>query len=310
MKISKEVKVGLLTVIALVVLVVGFRFMKGIDFFDPSNTYYVIYDNVDGLTPSNPVEVNGYRVGRVNKIKLLQDGATTRILVSIEIDEDLTLYQGTEAILKDGGLLGNRSILLNIKQGGRELTPEDTLISLTDKSLTEMIRDRADPIVAEIDTTLIRVNNILTDLSRSGGKVDRTISEVEETATSLKYMVMENRRDINAITSNLRELSVTLNDPRTGLAPFMVKMNQVADSLNDMQLKETVTNANQAVQNLQAMTQDLQNGQGTLGKLLYNDSLYANLNQSTESIQSLIEDIKQNPGRYINLRFSLIGGGK
>ena len=310
MKLSKEVKVGILAVVALVLLFVGFKFLKGIDFFDPSATYYVVYDEIDGLAVSNAVEINGYRVGRVKEIKLMQNGAQTSMLVGLEIDNDLVLYQGTEAILKDGGLLGTRSIMLNIQGNGRVLQPEDTLQAVIDKSLAEMIRDRADPIVAEIDTTLTRVNNILGDLSRSGGKVDRTMGEMEETATSLKYIVMENRRDINAITTNLRALSATLSDPQTGLAPFMMKMNQVADSLNDMQLKQTVANANQAVQNLQAITQSLQNGQGSLGKLLNHDSLYVNLNQSTESLNALLQDIQANPNRYIDLRFSLFGGKK
>jgi phospholipid/cholesterol/gamma-HCH transport system substrate-binding protein len=309
-KITKEVKVGVLTVVALTLLFVGFKFMKGIDFFDPSNTYYVLYEDLDGLKASNPVLINGYQVGRVNEIKLLQEGATTRMLVALDIDEDLQLYQGSEAMLIDEDLLGSKAIVLNVVQGGRVLQDEDTLAGVRDKSVSEIIKEKADPLVANIDTTLTKVNNIITDLSSNTGKVNGAIGDFQTTATELKYMVVENRRDINAIAENLRALSVTLNDPKSGVAPFMVKMNQLADSLNDLQLKQTVAQANQAMQNLQTITQNLQNGEGSLGKLMYNDSLYSNLNQSSESLNRLLMDVQQNPGRYVDLRFSLFGGGK
>ncbi|MBW3545072.1 MAG: MCE family protein, partial [Bacteroidetes bacterium] len=269
MKISKEVKVGLLTVVALAILFVGFKFLKGIDFFDPANTYYVVYDNVDGLTISNPVEVNGFRVGRVNDITLLQEGAKTGMLVAIEINEDLILYQGTEALLVDENpVLGGKAIVLNIKRNGRALVEEDTLVGVVDQALGDMLKDKADPIIANIDTTLTKVNNILTDFSSSGGKVDGALGDFQLAANELKYMVVENRRDINAIAMNLKGLSETLNDPKNGVAPFMVKMNHLADSLNSLELKQTVASANAAVQNLQAITKSLQSGEGSLGKLM------------------------------------------
>ncbi|AHM61906.1 hypothetical protein D770_18270 [Flammeovirgaceae bacterium 311] len=311
MKLTKEVKVGLLTVAALAILFVGFKFLKGIDFFDPSNTYYVIYENVDGLTVSNPVTVNGFRVGRVSDIQLLQQGENTRMLVGLDINDDLILYQGTEALLIDENpVLGGKAIVLNIRQTGRVLNEEDTLKGTVDQALGDMLKDKADPLIASVDTTLTKVNNILNDLSGSGGKVDGALGDFQATANELKYIVVENRRDINAIASNLRLLTATLNDPRSGIAPFMVKMNQLADSLNDLQLQQTVAQANEAMQNLQAITQNLQQGQGSLGKLMYDDSLYTNLNQSSESLNRLLMDVQQNPGRYIDLRFSLIGGGR
>ncbi|WP_224999364.1 MlaD family protein [Cesiribacter sp. SM1] len=310
MKLSKEVKVGLLTVAALAILFVGFKFLKGIDFFDPSNTYYVVYENVDGLTVSNPVSVNGFRVGRVSNIQLLQEGERTRMLVGLDINDDLVLYEGTEALLVDENpVLGGKAIVLNIRQAGSVLNEEDTLRGSVDQALGEMLKDKADPLIASVDTTLTKVNNILNDLSGSGGKVDGALGDFQATANELKYIVVENRRDINAIASNLRLLTATLNDPNSGIAPFMVKMNQLADSLNDLELQQTVARANEAMQNLQAITQNLQQGQGSLGKLMYDDSLYTNLNQSSESLNRLLMDVQENPGRYIDLRFSLIGGG-
>lgn len=309
MKISKEAKVGILALVAITILYVGFRFLKGIDFFDPTNTYYVTYNSVDGLSVSNPVKINGFRVGRVNSITLQQDGEDTKMLVGLEISNDLELYEGSEAILSDDGILGSKSITLEINRRGNVLEDEGFLIGTVDKSLQEMIQERADPIVREVDTTLHRVNNILSGLSGSGEKVDRAVDELRETAQLLKYIVIENRRDINAITSNVQSLTQALNDPESGIKPFMVKLNQMADSLNSLELKETVTNANQAVARLDNIARGLERGEGSLGMLLKDDSLYTNLNRSSKDLDRLLIDVRENPGRYIDFRFNFLGIG-
>lgn len=300
----------MLAVVAIAFLYLGFSFLKGIDFFNPSNTYYVLYDNVDGLTESNPVKVNGYRIGRVNSISLLQEGPATKMLVALEVNDDLLLYENSFALLEDDGLLGGKSITFKIEKGGRVLKDEDTLRGVVDVALTQMIKDKADPIIAEVDTTLTRVNNILGGLSGSGERVESAVGDLQETASMLRYIVLENRRDINAITHNVKSLTEALNDPQSGIKPLMVELNQFADSLNSLELKKTVANANQMLANLQQISQQLQAGEGSLGKLLQDDSLYNNLNKSSADLDRLLLDIQENPGRYIDLRFSIIGGGK
>ena len=309
MKYSKEAKVGLMAVVAIFILYVGFNFLKGTDFFDPTSTYYVVYKNVDGLSVSNPVKVNGFRVGRVNSIELVQDGEETKMLVGLEVSDDLELYEGSEAVLTDDGILGSKSITLNIRRRGELLEDEAYLPGTIDKSLQEMIQERADPIVAEVDTTLTRVNNILSGLSGSGEKVDRAVSELQETVIILNHIVRENRRDINAITNNVRALTDALSDPESGVGPLMAKLNQMADSLNSLELSQTVANANQAIGRLDRIARGLEEGEGSLGMLLNNDSLYHNLNRSSEDLDRLLIDVRKNPGRYLDLRFNLLGIG-
>lgn len=309
MKISKETKVGILAVVAIAILYIGFNFLKGIDFFDPSNTYYTLYDDVDGLAVSNPVKVNGYRIGRVSSISLLQKGAETKMLVGLDVTDDLDIYEGSEAMLVDDDLLGSKAIVLKIRRGGQMLQDEDTLAATVDQPLSAMIKERADPIIADVDTTLTRVNNILGDLSGSGMQVEKMLGQLQEASVSLNYIVMENRRDINAIATNVRGLTEALNDSQNGVKPLMVKLNQMADTLNSLELKQTVHQANQAIANLEQLSQGLQQGEGSLGMLLKDDSLYQNLNKSSEDLDRLLIDIRQNPGRYLDLRFNLIGIG-
>ena len=128
MKISQEVKVGLLVVVSLLMLYFGFNFLKGSDFFSSNNKYEVTFDNIDGLTPSNPVRINGLAIGQVKKIDILQDQGN-KLLVTLELRKEIRVTQGTRAILADDGLLGGKMIHLAIKHGTPVLENGGTLVA-------------------------------------------------------------------------------------------------------------------------------------------------------------------------------------
>ena len=131
MKISKEFRVGLLAVISITILYLGFNFLKGIDFFSPNNTYYAVYDNIDGLNISNPVMINGFAVGRVSDIEILQ-ARGNQLLVSLDVKDDQILGSGTRAVIKSD-LLGTKAVHLDSIQVGSPLKDGDTLMSKLDK---------------------------------------------------------------------------------------------------------------------------------------------------------------------------------
>src|SRR5687768_2630623 len=126
MKLSKEFKVGLFMVVTITLLYFGFNFLKGIDFFSTSNKYYAVYHNVDKLTESNQIYLNGYAVGRVSNIQIQQQ--LNRVLVELDIDSDIVLTDSSVALL-NGELLGGRFIQLDVRAGGKKLKPKDTLRS-------------------------------------------------------------------------------------------------------------------------------------------------------------------------------------
>src|SRR3989337_3208196 len=123
MKLSKEFKVGLFMVITISLLYFGFNFLKGIDFFARTKKYYAVYSNVDKLTESNQIYLNGYAVGRVSDIQIQQ--RLNRVLVELDIDSDIVLTDSSVALL-NGELLGGRFIHLMVGAGGRILKPRDT----------------------------------------------------------------------------------------------------------------------------------------------------------------------------------------
>lgn len=166
MAISKEVKVGVFAVLAITVLYLGFNYLKGIDFLSNTSKYYVIYEDVAGLTRSNPVKISGYNVGRVSDISLLQD-KRNNVLVELDINSDIIL--GDTALAKlNSDLLGGVSIILFPGNLANPLEAGDTLNSRIDPDLTELFKESAQPISDNLQVTMRKLNLLLDDLSGSG----------------------------------------------------------------------------------------------------------------------------------------------
>ena len=150
---NNELKVGFLALIAFLILYFGFNFLKGNDLFSSSRTYYVQFDNVDGLMPSNQVMVNGVEVGKVKKVSLDPEKGN-KIVVELRINKSLQIPSESLAILSDGALLGGKIIRLELK--GSTLLPEgSTIKSMTEKGLTSLLKERALPVLSNADSLLI-----------------------------------------------------------------------------------------------------------------------------------------------------------
>jgi phospholipid/cholesterol/gamma-HCH transport system substrate-binding protein len=304
-KISKEFKVASLAVIAGVILYFGVRFLKGTEVFSTNNVFYVVYESVDGLTASNPVLINGLPVGYVDRIQLLQQ-ENNQLLVTLKIDEKIILGDSTAAVLSTSDLLGSKAIVLDVKNITQPLSEGDTLLAQKDVGIAELVQAKTLPIVDQLDTTITRINFLLAAFVQDTNRVSNTLENVEQTTFQVESMVTENRRDLNEVIRNFRQLSETLADSEQGIAPLMVKLNDVADKLNEIELQSTVMKIDSTMANLQAITRKIEQQEGTMGKLVNDDSLYVNLNQTVADLDSLLVDLKANPKRYV--RFSIFGG--
>jgi phospholipid/cholesterol/gamma-HCH transport system substrate-binding protein len=306
-KISKEAKVGLLALVSGVVLYLGFNFLKGVDFFSPNNRYFVVYDNVDGLTVSNPVMLNGYAVGRVRNITLLPHRGN-HWLVSIDVSSEIGLGDSTLAVLADSDLLGGKTIALDIRRGNRSLATGDTLIGTKEQGLTTILKEKTLPVIDALDSTMVSLNRLVREFEGAGTKINGTLTNLQQTSAALESTIQANQANLGQITSNFSRLSSTLADPVVGMQPMLEKMNTFADSLNQMELAKAVENANQSIANLNEVLAKINDGQGSLGRLVKDDSLYSNLNRTAADLDRLFIDVRQNPRRYIN--FSVFGGGR
>ena len=298
MKISKEVKVAVLAIVAGILLYFGVEFLKGINFFNPTNTYYVIYTNVEGLAESNQITLSGYPVGRVSAIRVLQE-RNNNILVSFDLNEDIAVGADARAILRSSDFLGNKVIELEPGNVSVLMQPGDTLIGVQTQDITSELKETALPVVDSIKSTIHIVNTTLSDFETTKVKLDSIL-------TGIALVIESNQKDIAQTTANLNTLSATLNDENKGVAPLLAKINVLADSLNDLELSKTLAQADATLRSLQLTVDKLKQDEGTLGKLMNNDSVYNNLNKTLVDLDSLFIDLQENPRRYVH--FSLFGG--
>jgi phospholipid/cholesterol/gamma-HCH transport system substrate-binding protein len=303
-KLSGETKVGLLALIAGVILYVGFNYLKGIDFFDPTTTYYVVYDRVDGLTVSNQVQINGMSVGRVAAVTILQDRGN-KLLVTLDIQDDIILGKGSVAQLADNGLLGGKKIDLLVAFTDQKLNEGDTLIAKRESGMTEMLMEKAAPVMQQLDSTLLNINRLVKEYQGVSTEVRKILANTADASGQASGILAENRSKMAQIATNINKLSAQLVETEKSIKPLVSKMNTFADSLNAMQLASTVNNANRSLISLQKTIQSIEQGQGTLGKLIATDSLHTNLNRTLVSLDSLFIDLKARPKRYVH--FSIFG---
>ncbi|MEM9833026.1 MAG: MlaD family protein [Bacteroidota bacterium] len=313
MKLSKELKVSLLAIVAAVILFLGVRFLKGTEVFSRFNTYYVVYENIEGLTTSNPVMINGYKVGQVMSIKLLQEQGN-QLLVTMNIEEKVLLGTGASTSLVSSDLLGSKALYLKVGNIGQPIRDGDTLQATTEQGIVERVQAQALPIAEKLDSTLARVNQILgandqSDMSNIIGtlvgdttSISSAVSNLEGTTQSLNNILQQNERGLSATIANLELLTRQLSDPENGLGPLLAKLNQKIDSL---QVQSTLEQFELIAKNLNDITTKMNNGEGSMGKLLNDDSLYTNLNSTARNLDLLLIDFRENPKRYVH--FSVFG---
>lgn len=296
MKLSKEFKVGIFAIGTIAMFYLGFNYLKGIDFFSRTNRYYVIYDNVGGLLKSNPVKISGFNVGRVANIKLIQK-ASSSVVVSLDIDKDIILGDSAEAML-DVSLLGDVAIVISVGDIAKPINPGDTLIARSDPGLTEMLVESTAPITDNLPATIVNLNDLLEDLHGTGDTLKMALASFARTSDRLNYTLAANQKEIAETVENFKNLSANLNESVKDLKPLLSKLNVLADSLNNVELGETVAKLNVLLDQATITTQALSNKEGTLGKLMYEDSLYNNLNQTLLSLDSLLVNINNDPKHF------------
>lgn len=304
---NNELKVGFLALIAFLILYFGFNFLKGNDLFSSSKIYYVEFDNVDGLTSSNQVVLNGIEVGKVKKV-MIQPEKANKILVSLRINKDVIIPNETIAILADGALLGGKVIRLKL-QGTSDLVEGAYLKGESEKGITTLLKERAIPVISNADSLLISFRQISKKFENTGTHLNALLKNSNETVVgingSVNGMLNENRTNIAQISNNMRVLSASLIETEKQFKPLLSKFNTVADSLNALKIGKTLNEANLAIVSLQKILIGIEKGQGSAGKLIKNDSLYLELNRTLTDLDKLLLDFRLQPKRYLN--FSVFG---
>lgn len=295
---SKEFKIGLLALVSSILLYAGFNFLKGSDFFSRTKRFYAVYQNVDGLTISSPIMVNGLSVGRVQNIEILQK-EKNKLKVTLDVRSDLVLGEGAKAILGDAGLLGGKIITLETGNASKPLKGGETIPSDQQKGLLADMTAKADPIISKTDSILGQVNDLLKTLSKSKEDVSQMLTNFNDISSSVKTTLSQG--EINQILRNFNQLSADLVVLEKKFQPIVSKMDNVMDKFTKVEIESTFKKANESVTNLNTILEKVNRGEGTLGALANSDSLYRNLNNVSNSLDKLFIDVRENPKRYVNI---------
>jgi phospholipid/cholesterol/gamma-HCH transport system substrate-binding protein len=296
MKFSKEVKVGLFMISAIVILYFGFNFLKGIDFFSSSNKYYAIYKNVDKLTESNQIFLNGYAVGRVSDIIIQQH--KDRVLVELSIESDIVVNRASVAVL-NGELLGGRFIQLLVGKSDDILQPEDTIRSDVAKGLADFITENAEPVAANLQTTLRKLNSMLDTLSQSAVMLNQMFTDLGPTPKLLNTSIRNLNGKVGEMSGKFQEVGTNLNSALIELKPTLENFKTLSDSLKRLQLNGTINKAQQSLARLNETLSSLSSGDNTASKLMTEDTLYVNLNKVLTSLDSLASHFNENPRHFM-----------
>lgn len=302
MRPSKEIKAALFVLIGIFLFLIGFNFLNGTSLFKSENNLYAVYDQVEGLQSGTKVTVNGLTVGKVSSIDFLP--STNKILVSFTVRNDLEFSKNSIAELYEAGLIGGKSIaIIPVYDADRILASGDTLQSRIKPGLTDVIGSEVAPLQKKIgellinaDTLISSLNTVLDDQAQQG--LNKAMTEVSTTITNLNTVSA-------ALSKILSKQESNINQTFDNLAQASVNLNQISDSLSQANLKGMVTQFETAASSLNSILKSMEQGEGSIGKLIHDDALYNNLEASTKEVELLIKDLKEHPKRYVH--FSLFG---
>ncbi len=294
---NKEFVVGLFVASALVLLYLGFNYLKGIDFFSSTYKYYAVYENIDKLAVSNPILVNGFAVGRVSKIKIMQN-KQNKILVELDIDSEVILGDSTKAIL-NSDFLGGKSILLSIGQVKKRLEPKDTLLTEVAKGMFDVISETATPVADNLQTTLRKFNVIIDNLTKNSQQLDLIFSKLQVTPDLVNQTLKTTNGKIEDLSGTFKDVAVNLNNTLNELKPTLANFKTISDSLKQLELNETIRKTQQTLAKLNETLSKLNKGDNTASKLMTEDTLYVNLNNLLKRIDTLANNFNNNPNHFL-----------
>lgn len=301
MKVSREIKTAVLVLMSILLFIWGYNFLKGKNLFDNNNKLYVIYENVAGLAPSAPVTLNGLTIGKVNSITINPDG---KLLVELHITTDFPISKSSIAEIYDSGLVGGRQIAIKPNLLDKNYTVSGDYLKASSKlGLTDALAQQLEPLQAKIqellknaDVLFTNVNDVLDTQTRQNLKssiasLNATLSEFSVASKNVNELLAENKSKLNNTLKNVDKVSGNFAT--------------ISDSLAKANLGQTVKNLEKTLAKVDKIMADLEQGKGTMGKLIKDETMYTNFSKTSKELELLLLDVRLHPTRYVNV--SLFG---
>lgn len=311
MKFTKEIKAGLIALLAIVGFVILFQFMKGKSLFTTDNVFYAKFDNVEGLAASNPVSINGLKVGQVDNIfPVRENDGKIHFVVKILIDDEFEFSKRSTLEIFEPGLMSGKEMRVNLNYGRPMAKDGDTLsgkfqLSMLNNISTQIgpVKDQLQVVLQRVDSLTNNANQILNDRNKEEIRallinLNRTVAAFQGTSQQTNALLRNNDPRIQKMLDNANLATISAKTT-------IDKYGRVADEVDVQKLNKTIDKLSLTAEKLNGVISGIENGEGTLGKLTKDEVLYNNLNGASENLNLLIEDLKANPKRYLN--FSVFG---
>lgn len=314
---SKELKIGIISIVTIALFYWLFIFLNGKNVFTSGEIYYVTYENVDGLLPTKPVNVNGLKVGSVEDINIIQGKDSLYFVVKLVLTKKIDFTKNTVAEIYEPGLMAGKQIRLNLSYEGEIAKSGDTLRAANNQSLMSMLSNKLKPTQNKVDSVLVTLNktldrygNLADDNTNKSLKevlisLNKTIISLEKTANNVTELALSARRVTSVLEAKVSTIADNTNNTMISANTTLKKIGNLTEKLNDGKLDNTLTNLQQSTEELKKFMTKIENPDGSLGKVVNDPELYNNLNKTAENLNLLIQDLKQKPDRYF--QFSIFG---
>ena len=313
MKITKEYKIGIVVVASIAFSIWGINFLKGMNLFSNKYVLYAVYPKIDGLIEANPLLINGFKVGQINKITLNKINGQYAVVVKFLLTEDVQIPKKSIARAVSSDLLGSKAIEIIYSNNTEFVSSGDTLMAESEDDLKTSVSKQIAPLqakavglISSIDSVMTVVQFILNDktrdnLNHSFESIKKALASLEQTAYKLDDLMSTEKVKISSILTKLNDLAGMLEKNTGKIDNIIGNFSSLSDSLSKSQLKHAISEADQTLTQFNKMVTEINKGNGTIGKLIKNDSLYVNLNKASEDLDKLLKDLRMNPNRYVHI---------
>lgn len=304
---SKEVKVSIFVIISLLIAVFGSRFLLGKGMLSADNSYYIIFDDASGLYKSNLVLINGFKVGQVDNMEYIKEGADVgKIKVSINISPEYPIPVGSLAILASEGLMGDMLIKLKLNNANTALIENEGRIeSGIELGMLDDLGGKFSPVADNLNLTLQNINELFDFETKNVQSLNYTIENLNKlidvygkTGTALNAKIDA----LGKTLDNLEGFTGTLNDKSESLGKTLDNIEVLTNNLKDIEVKQTLTNLEEATAKLNDALKQINSKDNTVGALLNDKELYNNLDKAVINLDLLLRDVKTNPSRYVTIQ--------